>query len=963
MKRFHPKGEERVLFRCGVCLCGFSTKEEVYEHRRESHVLSHAFELEATAHNDRCQLLKLFFPDEVVTLDAAFFYVYDHMKSLTYSLSANMDYFRINFTMTLEMEQLDEEGNVEERQKFPFRGFGILIARVSEQSGDSLFIEHEIQRVLGDIERNVDEFLFRGSGWRISKPIEMEAEVVKCKPIAGGSNRHEIRWQYGKGFQLDSLEGCESDGLCLYFAVAEFLLGEAASHADLSQTAHSLMEKGGFKKRPVKVKDLDLFEKLNADLDLAINVVYKDEDQSILPVRASKRVHAKGQIVLILFDMQHDREVDDGKETFLVGHYALVRNPSLLFARRYQRRTSPVFICYNCFNTQTRQSCYLNHIAFCHQRSCQKVRMPLVGDVLSFAEQMNARAKSFKSAFSLYYDFESLQIDPTKGCSCPPHVLENTKRKRDSDELEKSLSQGEREERRLEELMLQGEIFDMWQARFFEARQMNKKPPNLPTLEFKEMRKRICPHKTFVVKEQPAFAYSYLLVNREGEVKEKKTYVGADAAHNFILSVLNVADEFLPSLSPGKDMENLSRQERDILLSTHTCYLCQNHMDESDKVLDHDHLTGSLLGVAHSQCNLQRREEHVLTCFAHNFSGYDGSYLMQELHKFPERIHSIKAIPLNMQKMKTVTVNSRIRFMDSYGFLSSSLATLVSTLRESESTFPLLSTMVGGEGKELLLRKGVYPYSYATSIEVLRNTTALPTREEFFNDVSQTECTFEDYEHARRVWSHFKCRHMIDYTVIYLKGDVYLLADVMQNFRNAVWKHFELDLHQYLSLPHIAMDAMLKMTGVEIDLISDQEMSFLLQSNIRGGHSFVNLRHSVIKENDDDCLLYLDCNNLYGMAMSLPLPLRDFRWMSQQEIDDFEPTSYITWEEGPGYILEVDLDYPRELHLLHNSFPLAPESVEIGEEDLSPYGKECLNVIHNKAKHKARKLTATFRPR
>ena len=106
---------------------------------------------------------------------------------------------------------------------------------------------------------------------------------------------------------------------------------------------------------------------------------------------------------------------------------------------------------------------------------------------------------------------------------------------------------------------------------------------------------------------------------------------------------------------------------------------------------------------------------------------------------------------------------------------------------------------------------------------------------------------------------------------------------------------------------------------------------------------------------------------------NFPLPLRDFRFMTQEELEQFDPARDITEEEGPGYMLQVTLRYPPSLHLRHNSFPLAPESVTITNEDLSPYAARCWSQLSSaggggkqqkkEKKYKATKLTATFNDR
>lgn len=116
----------------------------------------------------------------------------------------------------------------------------------------------------------------------------------------------------------------------------------------------------------------------------------------------------------------------------------------------------------------------------------------------------------------------------------------------------------------------------------------------------------------------------------------------------------------------------------------------------------------------------------------------------------------------------------------------------------------------------MMSRKGVYPYSFATSIPALFNKTELPDKHQFSSDLTDEQITEKDYSFAKKVWTYFGCKNMHDYTVLYLKSDVRLLADCIFDFRKRIWKIFGLDLTSYLSLPHLSFDAMLKMTGAEI---------------------------------------------------------------------------------------------------------------------------------------------------
>ena len=89
-------------------------------------------------------------------------------------------------------------------------------------------------------------------------------------------------------------------------------------------------------------------------------------------------------------------------------------------------------------------------------------------------------------------------------------------------------------------------------------------------------------------------------------------------------------------------------------------------------------------------------------------------------------------------------------------------------------------------------------------------------------------------------------------------------------------------------------------------------------------------------------LLYIDANSLYPWAMSKPLPMHGFEWMKKEELEN--------WENHPC-ILEVDLEYPKELHDLHNNFPLAPEQMKVDEVDklIPNLGNKTNYVLHYQA--------------
>ena len=261
--------------------------------------------------------------------------------------------------------------------------------------------------------------------------------------------------------------------------------------------------------------------------------------------------------------------------------------------------------------------------------------------------------------------------------------------------------------------------------------------------------------------------------------------------------------------------------------------------------------------------------------------------------------------------------------------MSNKLDDLVKTL--PEDNFTNLSLYYTGDRFNLLKRKGVYPYDYMDSFEKLKETK-LPPKEAFYSRLNEKGISDEDYKHAQKVWKTFKIENMEDYHNLYNKTDVLLLADVFENFRDICIKIYKLDPAHYFTAPGLAWDAALKLTEVELELLSDSDMLLMLEGGIRGGVSMISTRYG--KANDkymgkkfdsnkpSKYIQYLDANNLYGWAMSKPLPIHGFKWMEEDELENWKDHSCI---------LEVDLEYPKSLHDLHSDFPLAPEHIEINK--------------------------------
>jgi hypothetical protein len=311
----------------------------------------------------------------------------------------------------------------------------------------------------------------------------------------------------------------------------------------------------------------------------------------------------------------------------------------------------------------------------------------------------------------------------------------------------------------------------------------------------------------------------------------------------------------------------------------------------------------------------------------------------------------ILVIPINkmnyMAIFKKITLDNGktfdIRFINSYRFLSLSLEGLAKTLRSDD--FCELKNQIekdygSEEHFELLRQKGIFPYNYMTDFEKFKETK-LPSIDHFYSDLTLENITQDEYRHAQNVWNTFKIKKLREYTELYLKTDVMLLADIFQNFRKIAYEKYGLEPLWFVSLGSLSWTCMMRMTDIKIDLLTDLEMVAFFYKNLRGGVVQLSKKYAVanneyLKEGFDPSkpksqIIYLDFYNLYGYALSEPLPVRNFKWVENIDIWTVEKICQLTNDSKIGYIFDVDLEYPKYLHDTHTDYPFAVEKNEISD--------------------------------
>ena len=700
-----------------------------------------------------------------------------------------------------------------------------------------------------------------GSGWIFYKIIKLELHTVSYRPLRGNT---WIPLPKELADKKAIINMKNKDNKCFFWSVlrALNLKKDNSERVDkeLMEKEDTLNMKGI--EYPVSLKDISKFEKQNPEI--SITVLGFNEKDKVHPLRVSDHIYIrKHNIILLLIER-------DG-----VKHYCLVKNSSRLLSKQISVHKGGTHICFRCLNPFWSHKSLEKHWEYCKNHEAVKINMPEKGTILKFKHH----ERSERVPFIIYADTEALTKEMQ---NCDPN------------------------------------------------------PQNSYTKKYQ--------------KHEP-ISFSYYIKSFDDNVYESKLrkYTGEDAMEKFVEWI----EEDVKEIANIPDVEMIfGPNELKQFNETTKCWICNEEFDDTadekgykknEKVKDHCHYTGRFRGAAHNSCNLNYKKPNLIPVVFHNLSGYDSHLFIKNLG-FTNG--TIDCIPNNEEKYisftkntvvgsytnkegKDIPIKHKIRFIDSFKFMNTSLESLVNNL--PGDAFNNLERYYKGEKLSLVKRKGVYPYEYMDSLERFKENK-LPPKEAFYSRLTGEGISDEDLKHVEKVWKVFGMKTLQDYHDLYNVTDVLLLADVFENFRNVCMENYKLDPAHYFTAPGLAWDACLKITDVELELLSDIDMLLMIEKGIRGGVSMISNRHakannkymgeSFIDTMISTYIMYLDANNLYGWAMSKPLPTHGFEWMKVDELE--------TWGLH-SCILEVDLEYPKDLHDLHNDYPLAPEQIVVNK--------------------------------
>ena len=335
------------------------------------------------------------------------------------------------------------------------------------------------------------------------------------------------------------------------------------------------------------------------------------------------------------------------------------------------------------------------------------------------------------------------------------------------------------------------------------------------------------PNKSYIkpISKQEINSYGMYVHSDYPEIYKPQyfSYVGDDAVEKYVEKVMKIFKEITYKIYLNeKKKPILNNHEEDEFQEATGCYICGEEFKESEKVREHNHLSGTYRGAACQSCNTKEgKATKLIPVFFHNGSNYDFHFLIEELMKYEDEYNKVKLLSKNSENYISIDYGSyykKLRFLDSYRFMLKGLSDIAKSMDE----FPILEKEFKGN-IALLKQKGFYPYEYIDSIKKFEDKK-LPEIENFYSKLKKETITKEEYKHAQRVWEHYNCKTLLDYHNLYLKTDVLILADAFEKFRKFFIKYHEIDPCYCYSAPGLTWQCGLKYTGIKLELLTDVDM-------------------------------------------------------------------------------------------------------------------------------------------
>ena len=729
----------------------------------------------------------------------------------------------------------------------------------------------------------------QGSNWTLGSIDDLELHISKYTPLQG-SSYIPLPPKIAAKKAVINIKNLRNNRCFIYAIITKTLYETVPIIRNLDRISHYSEERisaynfDGIR-FPTPFSDILIFER-NNNVPINIYGVNDDgqRDSEIYPLRICENMVEDRHFDLLYLT------AENGNEN---GHYCYITNLSRLVRVQKISHRSTVFICRRCLQHYSSDEKLVEHKQFCTHKPVRSV-MPPTGAIQKFEKHQFQQ----RVPYVIYADFECALI-PFSLAARDPNLEQSYTDKR---HYHKPTSycyyivcSNEADITQYKPVLYRGQnaVQHFWQNIRIEVEKIariynNIKPIRLQEGEYEEYRRNmtschICgielsniadnednpnrpvldhDHLTGKVRGWACLTcnFAYRLPNYVPIVFHNGSSYEFKLVIREIHSICNVDTNLGKRVRQSDARQNAKRQRLSLV---------DNSAIDADSDDEDDYDEDDILGIGEELTNQDIEERN------------NGSSSRRQSQA--KKVGDISILAKNCENFISfevqVTPKLSARFIDSFRFLSSSLDTLVKNLDEQQLTHTR-HFFTNDQQFNLAKRKGVFPYEYITDIEKY-NDPSLPTIDTFYSLLNDTIITDNEYQHAQRVWSTFDCQTLGEYSDIYLRIDVLLLADVFENFRDLCLNIYQLDVAWHYSAPGLAWNAMLKLTKVKLELLTDYTMYLFYEASIRGGYCTANERY--IEANNEHMpnfdptkpkkvIDYYDKNNLYGGSMSSILP-------------------------------------------------------------------------------------------
>jgi hypothetical protein len=338
--------------------------------------------------------------------------------------------------------------------------------------------------------------------------------------------------------------------------------------------------------------------------------------------------------------------------------------------------------------------------------------------------------------------------------------------------------------------------------------------------------------------------------------------------------------------------------------------------------------------------------------YFHNLRGYDGHYIIDSLFKFFDS-KKIKIIAITKEKYMTFQVKINgitFKFVDSLAFINSSLAVLAERTFNSQDFIPKIFSFTDEDRKSGFadFLKQVLPYEYLDDYSKLDlDFPPLSFIDEngklvrpFFSRLKNADISFEEWSFAKNKFEKMGFNSMKEWLMYYMEIDVKILAEVMINHSEMLKLKYDIYPANYISAPSHSWCSMLKFSGVKLELCNDRRIVdyFTEHGVIKGGLSQASsLKYSkantkinraseesvkgrsflcnsnnpgrCLEEYNENKIMYFDVTNLYGHAMTFPLPTGNFELLTTETKSQLELFEMYSFYKSKGYDFYDNSDF------------------------------------------------------